>query len=343
MTLTIKKYALSASISFFIIISIALFSMPLTSYSGAYEEEPKIEEPGTLAPAPAKAATPTDIGDAYVGEVLVYDMGFWIFGNIAKGVFTLTKEPDGTYKAILDATSEARLFRSTRSTFTALLKKSADNKRFVTIRFEKYSKTKKKIKRIVKVLDHERGILTITKFRGDELRSTEEREISEGTVYDDPLGAFYNLRFGAYGPIKKGGEYLITTFPEKEKEVKIEARIAGDRALKKGIRRWKNNAWILMNAKLDKELFDSSSGDIELYFDEKMVTLNVVAKDVLFFGDIYAKLNRKKSKIPGSPYVPETPSPEDSESGSWDDELYLKAPLGNDNHRKITRLSAPER
>ncbi len=277
MTISGKKYAL-----FIVLISLVLLTIPIPVPSWAEESsETRVD------------SAPRGIGDAFEGEELVYDMGFWIFRKIAIGKFTITREEDGTYKAVLDATSKARLFRSTRSTFTAHFKESADKKRFITSRFEKYSKKGKTVKRIVKELDHEKGILTVTKWKNGKFRSTEEIEIPEGVVYDDPLGAFYNLRFGSYGPIEKGGKYLITTFPEKEKEVQIDARVADEKALKKGVRKRKNNAKFLIKGRLDKELFDSSSGDLEIFFDENMIPVDVVAKDVLFFGDIYARLRRE--------------------------------------------------
>jgi hypothetical protein len=302
----------------FIIISFGLLALPPSSVSGA-DKEPKVE-----AHTPTITARPTDIGEAFTGEESIYDMGFWIFKNIAKGVFTLKEESDGTYTAKLDASSKARLFRSTRSTFTAHLKKSADNKRFITLNFEKYSKRGKKVKRIVKEIDHEKRIVTITKWKNGVFRSTEEIEIPEGVTYDDPLGAFYNLRFGAYGPLKDGEKFLITTFPAKGKEIKIQARIASKKELKKGLRKRRNNAKLLIKAKLDKELFESSSGDIELYFDENMATIDVVAKDILLFGDVYARFNRKKSLSPGAkPFAPLPPSPPSSKKfDDFDADLF---------------------
>ena len=278
MTLSGKKYALFiiGLISFILFINIA---MPVPSWT----EE--ISEPLTISAAKG-------IGDAFDGEELVYNLGFWIFRNIAEGRFKLTKEPDGTYKAVLDATSKAHFFRSTRSTFTAYIKESADKGRFITTHFEKYSKKGKTVKRIVKEIDYEKGILKITKSKNGKFRSAQEIEIPDGAIYDDPLAAFYNLRFGSYGPIKKDGKYLITTFPEKGKKVQIDARVADEKALKKGIRKRKNNAKFLIKGNLDKELFDSSSGKMEIFFDENMIPVDVVAKDVLFFGDVYAKLRR---------------------------------------------------
>lgn len=278
MTFSDKKYALFiiGLISFILFIDIA---MPAPSWAKESSE-------ATVTSA-AKG-----IGDTFEGEELVYDMGFWIFRKIAKGRFKLTKEPDGTYKAVLSASTKGRFFRSTKSTFTAYIRESADKKRFITSRFEKYSKKRGTIKKVVKEIDHEKGILKITKWKNGKFRSAQEIEIPEGAIYDDPLAAFYNLRFGVYGALEKDGKYLITTFPEKGKEVKIKAYTANKKVLKRGIRKRKNNAALLINAQLDKELFDSSSGKVELFFDEKLIPIDVVAKNVLLFGDIYAKLRR---------------------------------------------------
>jgi hypothetical protein len=276
MTLSGKKYALFMALISFILLFIA---MPMPSWAKDNGE--------TTVKSEARG-----IGDTFEGEELTYDMGFWIFRKIAIGRFTITREEDGTYKAVLSARTRGRFFRSTKSTFTAYIKESADKKRFITSRFEKHSEKRGTVKKILKEIDHENGILKITKWKNGKFRSAQEIEIPEGAIYDDPLAAFYNLRFGVYGALEKDGKYLITTFPEKGKEVKIKAHTANKKALKKGIRKRKNNATLLINARLDKELFDSSSGEVELFFDEKIIPVDVVAKDVLLFGDIYAKLRR---------------------------------------------------
>ena len=328
-----KKRSLAIFISCVVITSFAYLCVPSASYSDE-NQEPKSEtgtETTTQESTKKTREVPeiTSISDAFEGEELIYDMGFWIFKKIARGEFRLTKEPDGTFKAVLDASSKALLFRSTRSTYTAYMKVSTDGQRFITLRFEKYSKKKGTVKKIVKELDHERGILTITKWKNDKLKSTEEIEIPENEIYDDPLAAFYNLRFGAYGPIKEGGKYLITTFPEKGKEVRIRARITGKKELKKGVRKRKNNAKMLMRAKLDKELFDSSSGDIDIYFDDKMVAIDVVAKDILLFGDIYARLkSNTRLSAKETPVTAPEPTPEPAPVTTNDDAPDAEAKEG---------------
>ncbi len=44
------------------------------------------------------------------------------------------------------------------------------------------------------------------------------------------------------------------------------------------------------DARLDKDLFDSKSGDIEIIFDASLVPASAVAKDILFFGDVRGEL-----------------------------------------------------
>ena len=85
------------------------------------------------------------IGDTFAGEELVYDMGFWIFKKIAIGKFTITEKRTAPSKCSPRRLQhQARFFRSTRSTYTAHIKESADKKRFITMRFEKASSTEKK-------------------------------------------------------------------------------------------------------------------------------------------------------------------------------------------------------
>ena len=103
------------------------------------------------------------------------------------------------------------------------------------------------------------------------------------------MAAFYNFRYGAYGKVEENKRFRIKTFPKaKGQEVDIDLDIRP--APKDG--RAKEEAVYLADARMDKDLFDSSSGLVEIFFDKELVPVKAVAKDIVLFGDVRGELIR---------------------------------------------------
>ena len=93
---------------------------------------------------------------------------------------------------------------------------------------------------------------------------------------------FYNFRYGAYGKVEEN-KFRIKTFPKaKGQEVDIDMDIRS--APKDGSE--KEEIAYLADARLDKDLFDSSSGLVKIFFDKELVPIKAVAKDIVLFGDV---------------------------------------------------------
>ena len=124
-------------------------------------------------------------------------------------------------------------------------------------------------------------------------------KIPPGIYCDDPLGAFYNFRFGAYGPVEEGREYKIFSFPKKDTIPYIYLRIAKkDEFL--SMKRDGMDADYLSYARIDKDLFGSQTGNVEIFFTRGMVPVEGVVKDIVFFGDIKGTLIRQENKLTSS-------------------------------------------
>jgi hypothetical protein len=234
------------------------------------------------------------IGESFVGEELDYRIGFWIFDDVAVGKLMLESDPSGGYVATLTAHTTGVLgwfLRYRKDTYTSRLQEVHGGGRFRTMTFEKNVDIGGNVRRGITVLDHENRLMKWKKWKKGELRDSEELTMEPGVFYDGPLTAFYNFRFGVYGSIEEGREYWIKTFPKSRgKEVEIYLRIVTKSEFKRRLSDREPFDVYLADVKVDKELFESKSGDIEILFSDEMVPVEGVAKDILFFGDVRGKL-----------------------------------------------------
>lgn len=246
-------------------------------------------------PAPEKGAAAT-IGQSFVGEELDYRIGFWLFDDAAVGKLKLERGEDGTYVVSLTAQTTGVLgwfLRYRKDSYTALIEEvdGGGSGRFRTITFEKNIDIGGKVTRGITWLDYEKGLMTWKKWKRGKLRRSGELPMEPGVFYDDPLTAFYNFRFGVYGPIEEGREYLIKTFPKSRgKEVDIHLRLATESEFERLMRYKEPFEGYFAYVRIDKELFGSKTGNIEMLFSEDLVPVEGVAKDMVLFGDVRGKL-----------------------------------------------------
>ena len=262
--------------------------------------QPRLSKAATPPTAPGSARhlrnAPT-IGDAFVGERFSYTISFWIFDNIAAGSIMLKKgEKRNEYIATLEAHTTgllSRFLKPRSDTYTTRLTMVDGGKRFITSHFEKNVHIGEKVRRSVQEVDYEKGELRWTTYKHGKVRRTGGTDIPPGERYDGPLTAFYNLRYGVYGPIEGGRSYHIKTLPKGEKPVSdIEIRIASERELNKFYNGDKKDprARYYAVAVIDKEFFDSRTGEVEIIFNADLVPLYAVARNVMMYGDIRGKL-----------------------------------------------------
>ncbi|MBE9527929.1 MAG: hypothetical protein IME99_01680, partial [Proteobacteria bacterium] len=141
----------------------------------------------------------------------------------------------------------------------------------------------------------------------------------EGLFPDDPLGAFYNFRAGAYGPLRLGGEYRITTFPKEDHVPEIILNIATQEQMLKRLRGRDAPAEFLADALIGKEFFGSGKGEIEIYFSKELVPRYAVAKDVAIFGDVKGRLLGPGDEAPAEEPVEQ---PKQGNDNSTNDDFW---------------------
>ena len=240
------------------------------------------------------------IGEAFDGEELTYDIGFWLFDRVAVGELRIERSETGEYVASLTAYTTGmvdRILQHRKDIYVSLLQSVDGGKRFMSKAFIKTVDINGKVRQGITELDYEKGLMTWSSWGGGKADRTGTESFPPGTYIDDPLAAFYNFRFGVYGPVEDGREYRILTFPKKGRIPEIYARLATSDEMTKRVLPEKAHARYLADAKIDKELFGSGSGWVEILFDKELVPVEAVAKDIAFFGDVRGRL---AGQVPGA-------------------------------------------
>lgn len=245
-------------------------------------------------PSYAETALPKNgtIADAFVGEELVYEIGFWFFEEVAIGKISLEKGENGEFVATLTAYTTGivdKFVKHRKDIYVSRLKLSPDGKRFLTKSFEK-SVTIGDDKHIKSstVFDYGKMTMTWKSTKNGKETSAGIIDLPKDKYSDDPLGAFYNFRYGVYGPHEAGREYTIYSFPKEDHVPKISLKIdSKEKSTGPG-----KKGDFLASARIDKELFGSQAGDIDIVFTDDMLPIEAVAKELLFFGDVRGRLKK---------------------------------------------------
>lgn len=244
-------------------------------------------------PSGPKGPGPVTIGQRFAGEEFQYKISFWFFDEVAVGSFKLVSDGDGFYTATLTAatTGVTGWLLDRSDVYTSRLQEIYNGKRFRSLSFEKDVTIGSRHRLTTTWQDYDQGLMTWEKWKDGKLRKTGKLKISPAKTYDCALAAFYNFRYGAYGPVGEGREYWISTLPKDEtKEIDIYMRVVTREELVERRTLKDPASYFLADVKLDKELFDSKSGKIEILFNDEMVPVEGLAKDIMLFGDVRGRL-----------------------------------------------------
>ncbi len=242
----------------------------------------------------AGAGSEEPIGEHFQGEVLKYDIGFWIFNRVGEGVATFRSLGGGKYAAFHEGRTLGFIgwiSRNRRDVYRSTMGTINNGKRLIPLRFEEDVIIGEKVRKRVTQYDYAARKVTIeTQKEGKATR--EEVEIPFGMLYDDPMTAFYNFRFGVYGKVEPGKEFIIRTVPREESRETIRLTVVskeeGERRRAAEVE--KEGKDLLIKVHLDKELVGSVHGEVEVWFRNDIVPMTVVAKELFFYGDIKGQL-----------------------------------------------------
>lgn len=239
----------------------------------------------------AEPTTPT-IGETFTGETLTYDIGFWFFERVAVAELSLTQE-EGGYKAVLKAHTTGfvdKVIQHREDIYTAHLKEVEGGKRFATVSLESSSDVNGKVRYGLKEVDRKDGVFSWHSWGGGKDERKGRASFSPGSYVDDPLGGFYNFRFGVYGKAGPGAELTIKTFPKKDFKDEFIKMKMGPR--QKGA---SDGVAYAARVEMSKDVLGTDLSDIDIYFSPELVPLRAKARDIVFFTDVTGIL-RNRSK-----------------------------------------------
>ena len=252
------------------------------------------------------------IGQRFSGEIIRYEVGFWIFFPVGGGEADFRDLGHGKYMVYHEGKAQGfvgwltsyrrEIYRSTMGTIN-------NGQRLIPLRFEEHSVIGDWFRKKTTVYDYAaRRVFMEVEKEGE--KSREETEIPLGALYDDPVTAFYNFRAGVYGKVEPGREFLVRTLPEKGPEKgKEEIRLIVASKEEADILREKEpdkaGKDLFVRILLDREMWGKKKGELELWFNKDIVPTSGVVKDIRFFGDIRGKLTyRGFQKAPGTSPLP---------------------------------------
>jgi hypothetical protein len=242
------------------------------------------------------------IGERFQGEVLRYDIGFWIFRRVGEGMATFRSLGNGMYEAFHEGRTlgfVGWITRHRRDIYRSTMGTIDDGRRLIPYRFEEDVVIGQKVRKRITVYDYAaRKVFVETQEEGRINR--EEAEIPSGILYDDPMTAFYNFRFGVYGKVEPGKEFFIQTVPQdgSPKTIRLTVASKEEEERRRAAETEKEGKDLFIKVHLDKELVGSLQGQVEVWFSQDIIPMTGVANDVFFYGDIVGRLTYRGFSYP---------------------------------------------
>ena len=230
------------------------------------------------------------IGDRFTGEVLKYEVGFWLIDPVGGGAADFQSLGHGRYRVYHVGKAEGivgwltsyrrEIYRSTMTTIN-------DGKRLIPLKFEEYSVIGEWYRKKTTTYDYPGRKVIIEGEKEGKPMKREEIDIPVGALYDDPVTAFYNLRFGVYGKVEPGKEFILRTLPSKGHET-IRVQVATKQETEKAREeeKVKTGKDLLIRILLDREMWGRKKGELEIWFNRDLIPISGVVKDIPFFGNV---------------------------------------------------------
>jgi len=230
----------------------------------------------------------------FEGEVLKYNIGFWLFKNVGTATFKCEKKDDGLVVTI-DACTAGFLDKMIHRHNIYRTTMTIDN---ITNRLKPVSSYEKKVKRekeriMITDYDYENNICNYKTWRHGVVHKEGNIKL-EPEGCDDMISVTYNLRNEIYGDVKEGARFNITTvYKDKSPNFSANVRSAED---SDELSKWQDiipGIKYVVDVALDPEALDSKEGNLVVLLTEDLTPVGYVAKDVIGLGDLYGVLEEE--------------------------------------------------
>jgi hypothetical protein len=227
----------------------------------------------------------------FEGEVLKYNIGFWLFKKVGTAIFKCEKDGD-TLVVTIDACTAGFLDKIIHRHNIYRTTMTIDD---ITNRLKPINSYEKKIKRkkeriMVTDYDYVNNICNYKTWRHGVVHKEGSIKL-EPKGCDDMISVSYNFRNEIYGEVKEGSSFNITTvYKDKSPNFSANVRSAED---SDELSKWQDvipDIKYVVDITLDPELLDSKEGKLVVLLTEDLTPVGYVAKDVIGFGDLYGFL-----------------------------------------------------
>lgn len=254
--------------------------------------------------------TKKQIGERFGGEDIRYEAGFWVFPAIGAGTAHFSDLGGGRFFFTHEGRAQGVagwLSRHRKEIHRAWMGAADQGGRLIPLRLEEESVIGDWVRQKTTVYDYAAGkVLMETKKDGEVSRETVE--IPAGVFYDNPLTAFYNFRYGVYGKIAPGRDFVIHTVPRKGRGI-FRVAVASDKdaARVREEEPERGGKDLLVRIFLEQEFLGSPQGEIEVWFDKDLNPVSGMVRKVKFIGDIKGRITQLAYRAPAP--APPAPGP----------------------------------
>jgi hypothetical protein len=240
-------------------------------------------------------------------EEFTYEVHFLSLINAGTSRIQIQKKSGNRYEARMVAETKGIVGFFTRyrkNSYTSEMEYIPEQRRLITRRFTKIVTWGDEIRKSVSENDYRSRIHRWVVTENGKFKSKGSEKIPEGVIYEDMISAFFNLRYGAFGPIKPGRRITVISQPFsqasmveskkdseeylREFEIRIADKITERKYRQRLGRKHEKGALVLINAPND--FFGQNKGDVIIWFDNKMIPVGTTVEDVFLFGDVTGTL-----------------------------------------------------
>jgi hypothetical protein len=235
----------------------------------------------------------------FEGEVLKYNIGFWLFKKVGTAIFKCERNGDGLVVTI-DACTSGFLDKIIHRHNIYRTTMTIDD---ITKRLKPVNSYEKKVKRgkeriMITDYDYENNICNYKTWRHGAVHKEGSIKL-EPEGCDDMISVTYNFRNEIYGEVKEGASFNITTvYKDKSPNFSANVRSAEN---SEELSKWQDiipDIKYVVDVALEPEILDSKEGKLVILLTEDLTPVGYVAKDIIGFGDLYGVLASDMSLQP---------------------------------------------
>ena len=230
----------------------------------------------------------------------IYQLDFLIFENIAEGELKLieTEQSDVQRAELIGRTLGLASWLAGERTqrYIATMQAQGDGtmrslmyeSQVIKRRFGRWKTTRKRF-----MFDQEKREVVLEKEKNGEFVRKKSFDIPEGSLPVDILTGFYNLRAGAYGPLRTGTRLEIPTVTSKGMSSIAVDVLTPAQQEKQGLSSDKGG--LLLQVSLDPEVFETTDGGLFLWLDADGKPSRGLVGNVIGLGDVKGSLREEGS------------------------------------------------